>query len=222
MRMRDFPIVFCGEAILLSDVGIFYPLIHIQSYSQYSCIKEYSLGMLNSQELERYESYNYFHDKIKFLQRHYYIRKILKDIRMPDLVLEYDNLGKPILKKNDHQKLAISISSSEDFFAIALFDKSIGIDIQKEYPIDLSSCLTSTVLNAQELTIYNQYQNKKQHLRYFYEIWSKKEAYTKALGKGLLLDFSTIDTTNIFQTYCLNYMFFPTSSYHVAWSIIWK
>jgi 4'-phosphopantetheinyl transferase len=199
------------------------PLIYIQAYETYSHVTEKDLHLLNTQELERYQKYIYPKDRIKFLQRHYCLYQILHDISMSYLILEYNELGQPKLK-NGNEILEISISSSENFFVIAVFNSIIGVDIQKEHPLSLDPQLIAMILHPNELKLYKQNQKYTERLNYFYKVWTKKEAYTKALGKGLLIDFSSLDTT---VQSCTSHFILPTVSqfaalrtlpYHIALS----
>lgn len=68
----------------------------------------------------------------------------------------------------------------------------IGVDIEYINHQNNISILLNSVLTKDELIVYRQ-KRKKEKIAYFYAIWSKKEAYSKAIGKGLNVDFNTLN-----------------------------
>ncbi len=60
------------------------------------------------------------------------VRMILQHLNLDDLSLFYDESGKPHLKECPYKE--ISISHSNEFSAIAISDKKIGLDLEKIKP----------------------------------------------------------------------------------------
>ncbi|MGN1295963.1 MAG: 4'-phosphopantetheinyl transferase family protein [Bacilli bacterium] len=83
--------------------------------------------------------------------------------------------GKPIDKNGKF----ISLSHSSNLVAIAISDIDVGIDIEMIKPFNEN--LFDKVFSYQEKEEYLKEQNKD----FFFQIWTKKEAYTKRIGTGL-------------------------------------
>lgn len=106
----------------------------------------------------------------------------------------YNNFGKPFLKDYG---LYFNISHSGDWVVCALDTQPVGIDIEQIRNIDLSliyRCLSKSEINFIESLddIYK--------IPNFYELWTAKESYVKAIGKGIHLfpDFTiTLKKDNI-------------------------
>lgn len=113
----------------------------------------------------------------------------LFSIDKKDIIFSVTESGKPYCKS--HLGIHFSLSHSEDFLALAVGDKEIGIDIEK-------------IREAKEKLIKRVCcENEKQKIfssenpdKAFTEIWTKKEAYLKALGTGIDRELTSIDTTD--------------------------
>lgn len=84
-----------------------------------------------------------------------------------------------------NQNLFFNISHSKDMIAIVISDMECGVDIEYiDYNRDVDK-LKNKVLSKKELNIYI---IRKEKIKYFYSIWTKKEAYFKKRGKGIELN----------------------------------
>ena len=88
--------------------------------------------------------------------------------------------GKPFLK--DVSKLHFNLSHSGDWAFLAVSDKGIGIDVEKEMEIDID--IARKYFSPVEYEYLNDIKNDKIN-NIFFEIWTLKESYVKALGVGL-------------------------------------
>ena len=100
--------------------------------------------------------------------------------------------GKPYL--NNYSDFYFNISHSKDLFAIALSDNPIGVDIEKKCKPNSSKNLHLIELickrffsKAEQAYIFESSINP---LNKFYEIWTKKEAYTKFKDQSLINSFN--------------------------------
>lgn len=113
----------------------------------------------------------------------------LFSIDKKDIIFSVTESGKPFCKS--HPGIYFSLSHSEDFLALAVGDREVGIDIEK-------------IREAKEKLIKRVCcENEKQKIfssenpdKAFTEIWTKKEAYLKALGTGIDRELTSIDTTD--------------------------
>lgn len=118
-----------------------------------------------------------------------YLFQILKEyynieVKQEDIV--YNKYNKPYLKDND---IYFNISHSKDMIAIIISDKECGIDIEYvDYKKDVDKIKTK-IMSDKEIKTFNSRLDKH---KYFYKIWTKKEAYFKSRGMGL--DFKLLTT----------------------------
>lgn len=106
-----------------------------------------------------------------------------------NIVFSVTNLGKPFCKS--HPEIYFSLSHSEDFLALVISDREVGIDIEKIR--EAKANLIRRVCSENEIKKIYSSENPDMA---FTEIWTKKEAYLKALGTGIDRELSSIDTTS--------------------------
>lgn len=107
--------------------------------------------------------------------------------------IEQNAYGKPELVSGQ-ANLNFNISHTEGLSTLAIVEnKSIGIDIEKinSTGIDI---LPLNMLSDQETETLQKLKGIEKY-QYFLRIWTLKEAYSKAVGEGISLDFSTLDFT---------------------------
>lgn len=119
--------------------------------------------------------------------------------------LNYDTLefeirehGKPALKSVEG--IEFSISHAGNYALCCISDQGVGADIevmeksifQNENPDKLCR-MAKKILSETEYTVFSNSDSKKKK-SIFLKYWTRKESYSKALGKGLNMDFSKIDT----------------------------
>ena len=117
--------------------------------------------------------------------------KISQEYNIPkkDIVFSVTDRGKPFCRSHPH--IYFSLSHSGNFVALAISDREVGIDIEKLRPAREN--LVKRVCSQKEIDAISVSENP--HVK-FTEIWTKKEAYLKALGAGIDRELSTIDTTD--------------------------
>lgn len=116
---------------------------------------------------------------------------IHQDLNIENSDIEFDtnSYGKPHLI-ND-QDYHFNISHTHNMIAVAVSDKPVGVDVEKIREFDLG--IAKRFFTEHELN----YINKSQDNTYerFIEIWTKKEAYIKYIGKGLSIPLNSFDVT---------------------------
>lgn len=100
-----------------------------------------------------------------------------------ELIFCKDEFGKPFFENING--FYFSISHSFPFYAAAVSDRPIGIDVEKIRDVNLNIAKRMFTENEREYI-------GKDKIRFF-EIWTKKEAYSKFTGKGLGEKFSSFD-----------------------------
>jgi 4'-phosphopantetheinyl transferase len=103
-------------------------------------------------------------------------------VKNSKLEFEKNQYGKPFLK--EYPNFYFNISHSGNWIVSAVDDRSVGIDVEKIAPIDLK--IAKRYFSKEE---YRDLMAKKEEnrLSYFYDLWTLKESYIKAVGKGLSL-----------------------------------
>ncbi len=121
-----------------------------------------------------------------------YAKEIIsKEFSIPKekLVFSVTGSGKPYCKS--HKNIYFSLSHSKNMLALAVCENAVGIDI--EHMRNASESLIERVCCENEKNlIYSSPDPDKA----FTEIWTKKEAYLKALGTGIDRELKKVDTTN--------------------------
>lgn len=109
-----------------------------------------------------------------------------------DLVFSKNKYGKPFLINDLNFKYSISYTSNA--LVIAISNHEIGIDIEENREVNID--LAKRFFHRNE---YNYISEKDSQLRFF-EIWTKKEAYIKFIGKGFSVKPNSFDVSrNSFQ-----------------------
>ena len=102
-----------------------------------------------------------------------------------------DKNGKPL----PINRAFFNISHSEDYWAIAVSNKPVGIDLQSKTkqgkPRQLSNRVLQKILKPNEQPVKNSYLHN----------FVIKEAYSKLTGEGLSIGFSELDANELIKTY---------------------
>ncbi len=100
--------------------------------------------------------------------------------------------GKPYL---ENINVEFSISHSGDIAICAISDKPVGIDIEKIRDVNINAVKKLYTPDEQDYVMEKWALSKQR----FFEIWTRKEAYVKMLGKGIthFPNFSTMGNNDI-------------------------
>lgn len=158
-------------------------------------VLEKLLPIVSAQRQDRINKFVHINDAYRALTGDLLVRFILLK-RYGSILkeLEFDtNLyGKPFLCK--YPFFHYNIAHSGEWIVCAVHDKKIGVDIEKILPFDLQV--------AKRLFTEEEYRDllddKKERNISFYDIWTLKESYVKAQGRGLSipLDFFNVKKYN--------------------------
>ena len=121
------------------------------------------------------------------------LRAVLCDrlkIKNTELQFSVTQSGKPMLE--NRQNLHFSISHTDGLVAVALSDAFVGIDAEKEKPINLKICERFFTESEQRYVLAD----STLGLQRFFEIWTKKEAFAKRLGQSLAKTIGKVDVLN--------------------------
>lgn len=167
--------------------------------TNFSFIKEIK-EFLSSEELKNIENYYFLEDKCNYTITHGVLRYLLSQYNNQypkEIDYYYNYYGKPFLKqKFKEDPLFFNISHSGNRFCIAIDRQNeVGIDIQvQDKSLDLDLIL-SDVCTKKEIEYLLSLGNNERRKR-FNELWVRKEAVVKALGKGLSHPINEIEVLN--------------------------
>lgn len=150
---------------------------------------------LDQFELERYQK---FHHKFKhrYLLAHFACREILSsylDLTAKDIVYIKNQHGKPEL--NHGQSFSFNMSHSHNMAVIAVSKSSkVGVDVEYLDRKPSWEKIAKRFFSKEEVKLLFKQPNNKQETTFF-QIWTRKEAFIKALGTGFATPLSTFDTS---------------------------
>lgn len=152
-------------------------------------IKESDWLSLAAHERARADRFVFADDRRRFLLAHIALRKILSGYLQIDpalLQLTEDTLGKPVLHASHQlQQLQFNLSHSHELAILAVtLNNAVGVDV--EYivrPADYLA-LAKRFYSASEYQALVDLPVEQQTLGFF-QAWTRKEAFIKAIGHGL-------------------------------------
>ncbi len=161
--------------------------IHLSKYTE---LLNHDHHYLEADEINKAHRYFKPKDKNRFIICRILLKFVLAfhtKLEVTKIKLSYDQNEKPFL--SSHPLLNFNVSHSEDFALIGIDHSPIGVDIEyinRDY--DFMNSL-EFIFNDKEVS-YIKNANHKNLV--FYSMWTRKEAFVKALGKGIDDDFSKI------------------------------
>lgn len=148
--------------------------------------QDYSL-FLNRDEKQKAASFSRFEFQKKYIKTRGLLRKVLSDyINEPPqkLVIKTGLYGKPFLAD---QGLFFNLSHTGNKFVIAVSNCSeIGIDLEQHKSRASLPGLVEKCFSEQEKAYWITL-SKEQKTSMFYRFWVRKEAFVKAVGRGIAL-----------------------------------
>lgn len=148
--------------------------------------------LLSLDERIRADKFYFEHDRKSYIAAHALTRAMLALVikcRPESIEFVTDDFGKPelITSTKTFPKLRINLSHTRHAVMVGLtMEHDIGVDIEWLGRNDRCLELANTVLTPEERLVIK---NTKDHQKkqYFLKLWTLKEAYIKAIGKGLSL-----------------------------------
>lgn len=111
----------------------------------------------------------------------------LPDVASGKLAFGQDRYGKPYLV--GHPELHFNLSHSGRWCVCAVSTVTVGVDVEQVRPMDLA--WTDKFLSAEEREDLRD-RGEADRLWRFYELWTRKESYAKAVGRGLSPELLTV------------------------------
>lgn len=160
---------------------------------QAHCFKQ-----LSWDEQQKQQSFHFKQDQNLYLMAHAMLRMILSDYlgcSTLDLVFVVNRYGKPALK--DFPDIRFNLSHSKNRVVLAVTCNphiDIGIDIEYGLERDNLADLAAHYFSAKEASQVLQLPLQQQN-DLFFQLWTLKESYIKAIGKGLSIDLDSFSFT---------------------------
>ncbi len=101
-------------------------------------------------------------------------------IKSADLRIAYTEKDKPYLESHPH--IHFNISHSGDWVVIAFSEKPVGVDVEKIRKVNLN--IARRFFSEYEKGVLFGLPEKEQY-NYFFDLWTMKESFLKAIGTGL-------------------------------------
>jgi 4'-phosphopantetheinyl transferase len=155
--------------------------------------------VLSREEIERVERFHFERDRRSFTVGRGILRYLLSGYTSAEpqqLHFEYTSTGKPFLSgRNGQSDLNFNLSHSGEFVLYAFsLGRQIGIDIEYIRPLEGLEQVAESNFSAGE---YKELRTMSGEVRLqaFFNCWTRKEAFIKALGDGLSFPLQEFDVS---------------------------
>ena len=154
--------------------------------------------MLSDDEQARAERFRCQRQKKQFIVARGLLRIILGKYLETDpgqLCFEYNMYGKPSICGVSRDNIRFNLSHSDGLAIYVVTDgREIGVDLERIKPFLLDERTVARCLTPREIT-HLQTLSGNARVRFFFHCWTRKEAYLKACGEGLMLPPNQIETS---------------------------
>ncbi|MCM3746393.1 4'-phosphopantetheinyl transferase superfamily protein [Paenibacillus pasadenensis] len=118
---------------------------------------------------------------------------VRQQLRIPndELVFVKNAYGKPMLSP-PAADCHFNVSHAGSWVVCAFGDSPVGVDVERIKPIDIS--IAERFFAPEEYAALTSLPEQEQ-LRFFYQLWTLKESYIKAVGKGLSIPLDSFSFT---------------------------
>lgn len=156
-------------------------------------------NILSKDELDRAKRFSVEQHRTHFIAGRGFLRLILSRYLeiSPDLIrFRYTSFGKPILDIQPEEKTLHFNLSHSNGIALYAFSKGskIGIDIEYLQHQIAFKQLSEQFFAPNEIKVLRVLSDAKQRMMFF-QLWTRKEAYIKAIGQGLSFPLNQFDVS---------------------------
>lgn len=153
--------------------------------------------LLSPDEIARADKFRFpLHEK-RFIVARGILRQLLGSylrISPDSLIFKYGDRGKPLLTESSrNHSLQFNISHSQEYALYGfIYHQPIGVDLEyvREMPDALK--IAQRFFSASEYNLIQAVATEKQQ-QAFFQLWTAKEAYLKAIGTGLTGSLASVD-----------------------------
>lgn len=152
--------------------------------------------LLSQEERERAARFYFDKDTLRYSVTRALLRSVLaKMLHVTPQEIEFihNQYGKPAL--NQKTNLYFNISHSGNYGLMAITDRTeIGVDVEHFRKEMTAENIAQRFFSPKEVADFNALP-KEQKLEGFFNCWTRKEAFIKAVGMGLSLPLNSFDVT---------------------------
>lgn len=152
-----------------------------------------NLTILSPHEQNRFKRFHFDKDRNVYYVSHFGLRIILAhylDCKPEDIEFETGEFGKPEIS-HPKTSLRFNLSHTDGLIAVIVADTiDCGVDVESTHKVRKFDDLAHHVFAPQEVAVLAQLTEDEQR-NLFYQYWTLKEAYIKAVGRGIALGLST-------------------------------
>ncbi len=152
---------------------------------------------LSADERDRARRFHFAEDCFRYVFAHAVLRDVLsRYLHCPprDIRFARNPFGKPFVDANGSRLPEFNLSHAGRVILVGLCDgRCVGIDVEEIRPIDDLLSIARSQYTPQEYAFILAQPSGRLE-RAFFRCWTRKEAYVKALGKGLSIQLNSFDT----------------------------
>ncbi|MGI9174516.1 MAG: 4'-phosphopantetheinyl transferase family protein [Rhodothermales bacterium] len=156
------------------------------------------IPMLSASEKERAERYYFDRDRNASIVSRATLRMLLgRYLGVPpaDVRFDYGTHGKPLLHRAHGTSLDFNLSDTSDLVLYAFTAGApLGVDVERVRAMEDQDRVAATVFSATEMAAFSQLSGTRR-VQGFWNGWTRKEAFIKAVGEGMSLPLKTFDVT---------------------------
>lgn len=179
----------------MRDVNIYWVKIPIDV--QLDDVDKAACICLNNEELRTYKNYKVELKKIEYLIGRLLLKSIISKMlntSIYEVMLVRSEFGKLFLDNQSYhllnQRVTFNLTHTKRMVACAITtERNVGIDVEKLCQDHLN--IMHRAFTQPEIDYINS-KNFLGKLHAFYELWTRKEAYLKLIGKGFLIAPNTV------------------------------
>lgn len=178
-KMSSIPLILPDEEVHVWCASLEQPVWAIEQLAR----------ILSADELERAARFHFEAHRYHFIVAHGMLRMVLGQYLGFDPALlrfEYETYGKPKLAQhNQNGVLNFNLSHSHKLALLAITrHRPIGVDLEYMRPVLEMEQIAAGNFSAVENRLFQALPDHQKH-EAFFNCWTRKEAYIKAIGEGL-------------------------------------
>lgn len=153
---------------------------------------------LNETELRHACAFRFDMDRTRYIFSHGVLRDVLVrylTMSPEEILFDANEYGKPFLRSERSNRILFNLSHSGDLAVIAVcLDNLVGVDCELIRPTTDFDLIAERSFTERERIMMNAKGEAEKAWR-FYTCWTRKEAYIKAVGKGLSIPLTSFETS---------------------------
>ncbi len=147
------------------------------------------LSILSSEEREKYQRFHFEKDSHSYLVSHALVRKVLSrycDVRPESWVFSFNQHRKPeILSSIECPNIKFNLSHADGMSAcVVSLNSDCGVDVENIHRKSKLHAVAERMFAEQEIKTMSAC-GESEIQKKFFEFWTLREAYVKAIGTGL-------------------------------------